>query len=881
LDLKRFILKNIPCSKKYIFLSNIFLFLISLNFSFAQKVLNFGQIKVVNPCAIDLSTLPGLGTPPPSGSTPPVDPRSIYYTATTFMDENPNSTSWSWDFGDGTPIQTGKIVQHQYEFSGTYTVTLNGTQSFLIPIANTPKIPYFFDKYDTKDTTLCDNLTLDPYKKSVAPSASSVSYLWYPNGDTSPTLAIDKTDVYSVKVTDNTSGCFVYASASITICGSQPLSAEMEYHFGNDIIRKANHGNAQFATEFPIDVTYQGGGVLNTNLAASSVANPNKYHYQRYMFSTDGNELFGSNGQVIASNLSGPSNNPLQTVIVPKFQGDSSATTEYYILTVNKSGSLSYTLIDGRPRQEGDAIVIEKNVSLMNNMTGKIAVSKYFTNGSLSAYFIVTAGKDGNYYTYKITRNGLEGPTMSAGVGAGKIEIGQLKFSPDGTKLISAISAPPDNQIQICNFDSTSGNISGCVLKNVGSPSTQLYGLEYSPDGNFIYYTLSSISGGTSEFRRFDVTNDNTMLIQKATKGEVFGALKAVKIPGDEVEILMAVDGEKYLASLQRPNGIIINEYLVNDADTTVAYRQDKLKFKLEQYSLTGAKSTINLNNYVELPANSSPSSDAMTFKNDCVNEDIAFKATPQCQVTPISYEWNFGDGSATETGQNVSHAYKKAGNYTVTLFITYCSKPPVQIKDIVIVVPKPETDLLPLYENCFKTDPNFSVQVKITNIKDLEIYYPNQLLYEWAGPNITSSITKNKVTVNKPAKLELKVDYGHIFLDGTVKTCSDTFKTNITEFCPPVIVVPDVFTPNGDTSNERLEIKMNDEVDVDNYEFRIYNRWGELVYFTNKLVENWDGKFNNKECQADAYAWTVKYRSKYKPKGITYKNQGALLLVR
>ncbi len=40
---------------------------------------------------------------------------------------NPNFTNWSWDFGDGSPTQTGQNINHSYTTTGTFTVVLTTT----------------------------------------------------------------------------------------------------------------------------------------------------------------------------------------------------------------------------------------------------------------------------------------------------------------------------------------------------------------------------------------------------------------------------------------------------------------------------------------------------------------------------------------------------------------------------------------------------------------------------------------------------------------------------------------------------------------------------------------------------------------------------------
>jgi len=70
-------------------------------------------------------------------------------------------------------------------------------------------------------------------------------------------------------------------------------------------------------------------------------------------------------------------------------------------------------------------------------------------------------------------------------------------------------------------------------------------------------------------------------------------------------------------------------------------------------------------------------------------------------------------------------------------------------------------------------------------------------------------------------------------------------------------IEAPTAFTPNGDGNNDDfyLETFNIDEI----IEFKIFNRWGNLVFATNNLDEGWDGTVGGKLQNADTYAWFVK----------------------
>ena len=66
---------------------------------------------------------------------------------------------------------------------------------------------------------------------------------------------------------------------------------------------------------------------------------------------------------------------------------------------------------------------------------------------------------------------------------------------------------------------------------------------------------------------------------------------------------------------------------------------------------------------------------------------------------------------------------------------------------------------------------------------------------------------------------------------------CSDTACIEL-ELEPAEIVVPTIFTPNGDLTNDLFEIKgINDR-----FGLRIYNRWGNLLYDQKPYENDWDG---------------------------------------
>jgi gliding motility-associated-like protein len=75
---------------------------------------------------------------------------------------------------------------------------------------------------------------------------------------------------------------------------------------------------------------------------------------------------------------------------------------------------------------------------------------------------------------------------------------------------------------------------------------------------------------------------------------------------------------------------------------------------------------------------------------------------------------------------------------------------------------------------------------------------------------------------------------------------------------------VPTAFTPNGDRVNDVLRPIMLGMKEL-TY-FRVYNRWGQMMYSTVEQNKGWDGIFAGKPQHADTYVWEAV--------GVTFKNQ-------
>ncbi|MFN6342490.1 MAG: gliding motility-associated C-terminal domain-containing protein [Bacteroidota bacterium] len=91
-----------------------------------------------------------------------------------------------------------------------------------------------------------------------------------------------------------------------------------------------------------------------------------------------------------------------------------------------------------------------------------------------------------------------------------------------------------------------------------------------------------------------------------------------------------------------------------------------------------------------------------------------------------------------------------------------------------------------------------------------------------------------------------------------------------------PLLYVPNAFTPNNDGSNDEVGIR---DVFVKDYELRIYNRWGQLVFRTLDKNVQWKGVDEEGVKQPDdAYIYIIHYTGW---DGSAYTKQGNLTLLR
>ena len=91
-----------------------------------------------------------------------------------------------------------------------------------------------------------------------------------------------------------------------------------------------------------------------------------------------------------------------------------------------------------------------------------------------------------------------------------------------------------------------------------------------------------------------------------------------------------------------------------------------------------------------------------------------------------------------------------------------------------------------------------------------------------------------------------------------------------------PNYFVPNAFTPNGDGRNDLFRAIPSAVVTTEY--FRVFDRWGTLVFETSKWLAGWDGNYKGRPSPAGAYVWIIKGRD---TDGKTIEKKGTVILIR
>jgi gliding motility-associated-like protein len=229
-----------------------------------------------------------------------------------------------------------------------------------------------------------------------------------------------------------------------------------------------------------------------------------------------------------------------------------------------------------------------------------------------------------------------------------------------------------------------------------------------------------------------------------------------------------------------------------------------------------------------------------------------------------LQFTWNFGDQTPPDSDPNPVHVYANPGTYTVSLLevdSTTCNQRD-STQETIVVSGKPTA--------AFTYSPE-------TPISNTPLIFMNGSIggssYKWLFGDGDSAV---RTTTDTVEHLYNQTDTFQVCLLTTNSSgCTDTVCRPVVALVNPLLDVPNAFTPGRFGQNAIIKVM---GFGITHMDFRIYNRWGKLVFESTNPEIGWDGYYQGQMQPMDVYAYTLEAEFS---NGVRATKKGDITLIR
>jgi gliding motility-associated-like protein len=364
--------------------------------------------------------------------------------------------------------------------------------------------------------------------------------------------------------------------------------------------------------------------------------------------------------------------------------------------------------------------------------------------------------------------------------------------------------------------------------------------LQFSAPTGFLNYTWSPAYNISSTTQQTTVVNPlvNTVYYVKAEKTPGCFAYDTIRVRvNHSPRIDLGLD-QSFCSgdSVTLDAGAGFSSYLWNG----VSGMQFKTVYTTGSYSVIGV-SPEDCKSYDTVKVTDLWSLPVVTLDK---KPDLCFGTTRTLTAgTYASYLWQDGSSSSTfavsDTGQywvQVRDVHNCVGSDTMNL-----------------------TTILPLPKSFLPDD------TAICSYGTLQLKPQKQYTsYAWSNNRSSSYIT-----IDKPGDYWLKV----VDKDGCEGR--DSIRVNPKE-CMTGVYVPTAFSPNRDGKNDQFKAMVFGN--SKKFELTIYNRWGQIIFYTTDPTKGWDGRVAGTEQETGVFVWMCRYQLNGENENV---QRGTLTLIR
>jgi len=228
------------------------------------------------------------------------------------------------------------------------------------------------------------------------------------------------------------------------------------------------------------------------------------------------------------------------------------------------------------------------------------------------------------------------------------------------------------------------------------------------------------------------------------------------------------------------------------------------------------------------------------TPPNGCVPYTAVFDNT---SLGGQEFRWDFGDGT-TSTEMSPEHLYDAVGTYQVKLVVVDSNT--CNIADSTIA----SVSVHPVPTAAFTSAPVPALQNTPATFFNLST---GGVQYKWLFGDGDSTIRNTMDTVMH--QYNATGTYEACLITYNEFGCTDTACNPVQALIVPLLDVPNAFTPGRGGQNSVIRVE---GFGIGRMSWKIYNRWGQVVFETNNRKMGWDGTYKGQPQPMDVYAYTL-----------------------
>jgi hypothetical protein len=272
-----------------------------------------------------------------------------------------------------------------------------------------------------------------------------------------------------------------------------PAQRANTWHFGNN-------AGLTFSTTPPTALSNGlTPGPDNTSTISNSVGN--------LLFYTNGVTVWNRNHVVMpnGSGLLGHVSAGQCALIVP-IPCDTNKYVIFHVTEFSSPGYLRYSVVDMSLNNGfGDVVAGQKNISLGSNWTEKLCA--YYNSAGNYYWLLSHKWQSDQFVAFRVDANSIATLSVSSAVGsihncgsysAAHDAMGQLTISPDGTKVVNAVTC--QDKFELFDFNVNTGAVSNLI--SIPGNGGNAWGTAFSPDSRKLY--VNSIFGNS--IYQYDLT---------------------------------------------------------------------------------------------------------------------------------------------------------------------------------------------------------------------------------------------------------------------------------------------------------------------------------------------------------------------------------------